>query len=421
METTCIIEICLGGEWLAAGEVSLIDDPLRGVATPSRFSYDLEYAFAHLGRGDEASVSLRYPVDVADHRLRNWPPFLLDLLPTGAGRRRLCLSFGLPDGAAADWELLRRAGGPPPGNLRIRPSQPEASAQHPGFKRSEVVERAEGFIDHCLRMGYPIGGSSAAQGESPKALLSQDDNGLFHPSGTLPDERVACEWLVKFPRGRTEIDRKILRAEAVYYEVARRMGCVTGASLLCEGDCLFIPRFDVRTARGRLHRSGLETMASAMGKTSFVETASLDEFALAIRQFSSSPLEDLKELIRRDILNVALGNTDNHSRNTSFLKGKSAARLSPLYDFAPMMVDPEWIARTCRWRDYETGGYPLWGEVASGLASGPGETGELLAAVAKTLALLENVPRWLRDAGVGSPILERCEERCRRVMEGGGT
>jgi serine/threonine-protein kinase HipA len=280
-----------------------------------------------------------------------------------------------------------------------------------------VVGRAEGFIQHCIETGYPVGGSSAVQGESPKVLLSEDTRGRFHPSGTLAEDRVKREWLVKFPRGRTDIDRQILKAEATYYDVARRLGCRTGAPLQWEADCLFVPRFDVRPQMDRLQRSGLETMASAMGKTGFGQPAALDEFVTAIRRFSSVPGDDILELFRRDVLNVALGNTDNHSRNTSFLKDEESVRLAPLYDFAPMMVDPEWIARACRWQCREIGGYPCWRDVIGAIAVDSVEKTRFRAEGKRLAAMLPLVPEWLRDAGIGKPILERCEERCCRVMK----
>ncbi|MBN1864345.1 MAG: HipA domain-containing protein [Victivallales bacterium] len=226
--------------------------------------------------------------------------------------------------------------------------------------------------------------------------MSEDVRGRFHPSGILPDSDVKEEWIVKFPRGRTEMDRQILRAESVYYDIAQRLGCHTGRSLEWKGDCLFIPRFDVRPIAGKLYRSGLETIASALGKTSFGERVYLDEFAHATRQFSTEPPDDLVELFRRDILNVPLGNTDNHSRNTAFLKEENSIRLSPLYDFAPMMVDPEWIARECRWRQFDSG-YPAWRQLARIVSDTLEEEEVLQTEMTRLMRLVLNVPGWLRE------------------------
>ncbi|MCU4675217.1 HipA domain-containing protein [Catenovulum sp. 2E275] len=59
----------------------------------------------------------------------------------------------------------------------------------------------------------------------------------------------------------------------------------------------------------------------------------------------------------RDLLNVMFGNSDNHARNSSLIKTKNEIKLSPIYDFAPMRVDPEDIRRTITWgTQYELGG-----------------------------------------------------------------
>lgn len=43
----------------------------------------------------------------------------------------------------------------------------------------------------------------------------------------------------------------------------------------------------------------------------------------------------------RDILNLALRNTDNHGRNAAVLRTGGQVGLSPIFDFAPMFLDPE--------------------------------------------------------------------------------
>lgn len=55
------------------------------------------------------------------------------------------------------------------------------------------------------------------------------------------------------------------------------------------------------------------------------------------------------EFLKRDILNLAMRNTDNHARNTAVQKIGANVRLTPLFDFAPMYLDPAGIARAARW------------------------------------------------------------------------
>ena len=76
------------------------------------------------------------------------------------------------------------------------------------------------------------------------------------------------------------------------------------------------------------------------------------------------------EWVRRDLLNVAFGNSDNHGRNTAFLKCAGRITLAPVYDFAPMKADPEGVIRSTRWgAPYEEGGEYRWHAIAEKLDS----------------------------------------------------
>ncbi|MGT3242321.1 HipA domain-containing protein [Yersinia enterocolitica] len=46
------------------------------------------------------------------------------------------------------------------------------------------------------------------------------------------------------------------------------------------------------------------------------------------------------EIIQRDLLNIAFGNSDNHGRNTVLIKRREGIWFAPIYDFAPMKADP---------------------------------------------------------------------------------
>jgi len=54
-----------------------------------------------------------------------------------------------------------------------------------------------------------------------------------------------------------------------------------------------------------------------------------------IRQNSATPKNDLHELWRRIVFNMAVSNTDDHLRNHGFIMEKEGWVLSPLYDVNP--------------------------------------------------------------------------------------
>lgn len=74
-------------------------------------------------------------------------------------------------------------------------------------------------------------------------------------------------------------------------------------------------------------------------------------------------MREVIEYAKRDIAHIVLGNKDNHGRNTAIQRrpdGRIA--LTPLFDFAPMWLHPDGIARRIRWQA-DDGGAPDWASV----------------------------------------------------------
>lgn len=422
----CLVEAWVGGAFRTVGQVTVLDDE-AGYRGAARFEYDLDYVETALGAIDARAVSCRYPVSYSSFDEEVWPSFLLDLMPSGAARRFWEAELSLPNTPRSDWAMLARGGGNPPGNVRIAtagqsPAEGAVASEHPGFTRDEVIERGERFLEYARAHGAPIAGSSGAAGDSPKFLLREDARGRFHADGVLPDAQTRRAWLVKFPRSPREADRLILQAEAGYWAVARDLGVRVGEPLVWERDALFVPRFDRPIQPGgRVERLGLESLASLAGVTELGAPTPKDDLVAAVLAVSSDPLADLRELVLRDVLDVALGNTDNHARNTAVLKdGRGRVRVAPLYDFAPMMLDSA-IARVCRWRADEIGGYPTWDTLAVTLGR-LGVTGADAAEVRGWLSELAPavaaLPATMRAAGVPSRVVEAAEHRIERVVRG---
>jgi serine/threonine-protein kinase HipA len=413
------IQIFRNGRWRTAA--TFTPDSRKaalGIAGGGQLEYDIDYAVAHQAE-DAARVALAYPVTFELHSGSRWPAFLLDLMPTGAGRRVWLRRLALRDGAPADWDLLVRGAGNPPGNLRIAEAVIPPAESHPGFTREEVIEKHADFIEYAEARGAVVAGATDVQGDAPKFLLVRDRNRRWHPDGALTDAEVLDCWLVKFPRGKSEPDRTVLRNEAPYLEVARRFGLRVGAPLQFKDDTLFVPRFDRTVAASGLLRHGLETLSSAAQMAEFGKRGDHGHFCTVIARFAAEPQKEMVEYLRRDILNCALRNTDNHGRNTAFLKqADGTVQLSPLYDFAPMFLDPEGIPRSSRWDgEIETvSGRPDWGKVAESLVPLFDPT-ELRARLARDADTVARLPETMQECGVEDPVIERVARRCSEVAE----
>jgi serine/threonine-protein kinase HipA len=418
-EGRCTLEIFVNGGWTTAATVR-VEDTARGISSPSTFEYDFDYLDAIEGAfeaRDARAVSCRYPLNYEDHAEATWPAFLLDLVPAGAARRHWEARQQLPDNSTSDWPVLVRGAGNPPGNVRVAEAvEVPAAGEHPGFERDEVIRRGEDFIEYARASGAPVSGSTGAGGDSPKFLLREDLAGRWHADGALPDDRTRRCWIVKYPRNRGDVgDRLVLEAEAGYHGIAKRIGVRTHGRVEWQDDCLFVERFDRIVTPGGIERLGLESLYSLAGVAEFGASMRKERMAAAIAQFATDPASELREFLLRDVLDVAMGNTDNHGRNTSVIKhadGKIA--LSPLYDFAPMMLDRSGIARVCRWQ-HEDAGYPEWRNVLTYLGElglAPGPTRVWLRDLAEAVLAL---PVTMSDLGVPAAVINACKPRIHRV------
>jgi serine/threonine-protein kinase HipA len=152
--------------------------------------------------------------------------------------------------------------------------------------------------------------------------------------------------------------------------LARWFGLFVGKPLTYRHNALFIPRFDRDVQSGHVERYGMESLCSLAGIAEYGASPTHDILCQALAKYATNPGVAVKEYVLRDVLNIALGNKDNHARNTAVLKYPDGRiELSPLFDFAPMYLDPEGIARVCRWnKNSESGGQPTWGKVAESLS-----------------------------------------------------
>ncbi|KVL12342.1 type II toxin-antitoxin system HipA family toxin [Burkholderia sp. MSMB1826] len=412
MSASCTIQLHADGAWHDIGVVTLFGDSGEGWRARAYTGYDVEWAIRHRPARDAHAMTCRFPVGLEPLETPHWPVFLIDLLPQGFGREELLRRLGLPETAEqhADWPLLLAGAGNSIGNLRVREAaQWLAEHQGPrqGFTDEEVVARGDAFSEYLAAHGFFVAGSSGVQGEWPKLLLTRADDGLLYLDHTLPDERAVEHYIVKFGRGTNARLAQILRHEAPYMSLAQRLGLRVHAPLVLRDRSLFIRRFDRARVGGRVVRLAQESVASLTGNAGFGVVPSHDEVCRHLVRQCTNPQAEVAEYLCRDVANLALGNKDNHARNTALQRdfdGRIA--LTPLYDFAPMYLHPDGIARRIRWEGND-GGRPDWARVLDAVvrSSEPraGETHVALDRAALQARLSAMAPRLqeIADHGAG--------------------
>ena len=368
MQAQCTLQLFADGDWHDVANVLLLGPELEGCHAQTYTGYALEWVMAHAGARDAWALSSQFPVALEARSFGHWPVILIDMLPQGYGREELLRQLNLPEtmAAPADWRLLCAGAGNPIGHLRVKEAADWLAANHGprrGFTDEEVAERSDDFTGYLSTHGLFVAGSSGVQGEWPKMLLTRGRDGRLYLDHTLPDEEACEHFIVKFGRGPNARLAMILRHEAPYMAIAAHLGLRVHGPLTLHKQALFIPRFDRQVVDGRVVRLAQESLATLTGRAGFGVVPSHDEVCEKLVDVCSDPATEVLEYICRDIANIALGNKDNHARNTALQRDfKGHIALTPVFDFAPMYLHPDGIARCIRWNGND-GGFPDWSRV----------------------------------------------------------
>ena len=233
-------------------------------------------------KNDIFALSAWQPVDFIDIQKNAENLILQDIIPSGNARRFLMKHYNinqenLYNQHHLNYFFLKNCCSSPIGNIRIKESLKDVkiSATEPIFvdKRNiinsvaestklaemndilsgKTTETAQQLYAASNNHAYIIGSSSGTGGDSPKILITewQDNRYSFHYDDI--DSRIKCQYIVKYPRRNTELDKQILQAEYVYYHCLNEFGFNT---MNCEKLklersesnqtlSLWMPRFDV--------------------------------------------------------------------------------------------------------------------------------------------------------------------------------
>lgn len=421
----------MDGRWIPAAEFTSHG---RYKAT---FEYLIDYAFSD----HPVPVSLTYPVSVerigvdGEAGAPDCPSFLLDLVPQGRGRKLLAHELGLVDSEENDLLLAQYGAFNPVGNLRLDTAvgfyedwqRRNPDSEITGFEFEDIVARKDVFLEHIWMQAMYAAGTTGVQGAAPKFLLTQNREGWWFADAALADTDAVKHWLVKQPRGTHNTDYAVLRNEAAYLRVAARCGLRTEGEPIHEGEMLFVPRFDRRVGADGVHRLPQETLASLAGVRGFGLPTSLFKLVDAFCAHVSDPVAEVIEFICREVLNLAMKNTDNHARNTSVQRlPDGTVRLTPVYDFAPMYLDREMIVRGCRWSTSENRDTTDMNEIIDGLRLTESEKRSVAVGLREFAGTISSLAEIMSDCGVDEEIIVNCRpsidvqlERLAGVRRGG--
>ena len=268
-------------------------------------------------------------------RAANWvPAWFSNLLPEGRLRELIAREQGMS--ARREIDLLVRIGGDLPGAVQVVPD--------PGAHFDEGFEAA---ADGPVNVPGPSGRLRfSLAGVGLKFSMRQEGDRLV-----LPAHGKGGDWIVKTPDGSYP---GLVANEAAVMRLASDVGIEVpevyvrhrdqvdeleeGAWPSDEDEAYVVRRFD-RRAEGRVH---IEDFAQVLGRSGIGEGKyrSTVETVAAIA-YRGRDRASLREMVRRSVFNLLVGNGDAHLKNWSLIyPDRKIARLSPAYDLVCTAVYP---------------------------------------------------------------------------------
>lgn len=216
------------------------------------------------------------------------------------------------------------------------------------------------FLDNNNQNPTPPWSSIRELQEAAKNFENEDDNdevrkwlavlmapgsslGGARPKANILDENKEL-WIAKFPSKNDTIDKAAW--EYLAYQLAIKAGIHMAPSKIekISGNyhTFFTKRFD-REEGCRLHFASAMTMTGNNEDTIRDNPASYLELAEFIQNNGAMVNDNLEQLWRRIVFNIAISNTDDHLRNHGFILTNQGWILSPAYDLNPS-IDKDGLA-----------------------------------------------------------------------------
>jgi len=299
----------------------------------------LRYRDDYVAERGEGALGLSVALPVTSQRVSGdvvefW---IESLLPEGETRTTLEQYFRIRRGDG--FALLAALGRDCAGAVAVLPAGENLATGSDALRPltpAEVDRAVASLRQHPLGVDEEVRVSLG--GLQSKLLLVQVDGGWARPVGGTPSTHILKPDPPEFPG--------LVASEAFAQRVASLAGLdaaevrleVFGGRLV-----LVVTRFDREVKGGRLFRRHQEDGCQALGTSpagpakyqSLDGTVSYRRLASVLTDHASDHIAQLRRLGAMVTFTVAIGNTDAHLRNHSFLHGTGTLSLAPVYDAAP--------------------------------------------------------------------------------------
>jgi len=303
-----------------------------------RFTYVSQW----LARNDATPLSRMLPLTSETYEGRRARPFFAGILPEEGPRTRIAEILGISE--RNDFAMLERIGGECAGAVSLLPDGMELPDIENRLRTLDQ-EELEAIVKELPLRPLLAGEAdlrlslAGAQDKLPVVLCGES---VSLPLGNTPSTHIIKPEPERFPG--------LVANEFFCMRLARIVGLkVAEVTSRTIGDkpCIVVGRYDrARSADGgmtvRLHQ---EDFCQALGRPpehKYQQEGGplVRECVTLLREWSTTPVLDIRTFVDGLILNVLIGNADAHGKNYSMIYQAGERRLAPYYDLVSTIAWP---------------------------------------------------------------------------------
>jgi serine/threonine-protein kinase HipA len=310
-----------------------------------------DYAESWLNKPPAMPLSQSLPLRKAQFTSRECRGFFAGILPEESKREIIARNLGIS--ARNDYAMLEQIGGECAGAVTFIPAGetlPERNDSYRKLSPEELVKILKELPRRPLLAGDE-GIRLSLAGAQDKIAVRLEGGDISLPLGGAPSTHILKPAVERF--------EGVVANEALCMNLAAAIGLPTAkveTRVVEDMEYLLVERYDrnYRQVDGGSHvieRLHQEDFCQAQGIVSELKYQkeggpSLKQCFALLREVSSAPAIDLRNLLDAVIYNYLVGNNDAHSKNFSLLYqsigiGNQQVRLAPLYDIVSTAYYPE--------------------------------------------------------------------------------
>lgn len=302
-----------------------------------------QYDDAWREKPDAIALSRSLPLRTEPFSQEECRGFFGGTLPEQANRKIIARILGISD--KNDFAMLEQIGGECAGAISFLPEDEEIPEDDTRYRELDNAELAKILRELPKRplMAGEDGIRLSLAGAQDKIAVRVDDARISIPRGSAPSSHILKPAISTY--------EGIAFNEAFCMKLALTSG-LNAASVeigeIEDIDYILVERYDrIRDEQGAIHRVHQEDFCQALGVPSEIKYQSEGGPNLAacfalLREASTAPALDLRDLLNAVVFNLLIGNHDAHAKNFSllYLPG-GEVRLAPRYDLVCTVYYPE--------------------------------------------------------------------------------